>query len=266
MEAEWAPQGIDVTKPSVARVYDAALGGKDNFEVDRVVLAQLAEGTPGVAEMAKINRRTLGRAVRVMAGELGVRQFLDLGAGLPSAENTHQVAQSIAPESRVVYVDKDPIVLAHGRALLAEDDRTAVITADLREPESVLKQQQVTRLIDFEQPVGVMLVAILHHLHDDEDPKGLLDAYMDAVPPGSPVFITHFCSFSPVAEALQEKFLRLLGTGRFRSPEEITAYFDGYELLEPGVVPNPHWRPDGRAPGMLTVAEQLHYTGMAIKK
>ncbi|MFG2003705.1 SAM-dependent methyltransferase [Spirillospora sp. NPDC048911] len=265
MPADWAPQGIDVSKPSIARVYDAALGGKDNFEVDRVVLAQLSEGLPEVMSMARVNRATLGRGVRIMA-EQGIRQFLDLGAGLPSADNTHTVAQRIAPSSRVVYVDKDPIVLAHGRALLAEDDRTAVITADLREPASILEHEDVHRLIDFDQPVGIMLVAILHHLHDDEDPKGLVDAYMDAVPAGSHLFITHFCNFGPVAEALQEKFLRLLGTGRFRTPEEITAYFDGYDLLEPGVVPNPYWRPDEPPAAALTIAQQLHYTGLGRKR
>ncbi|MEU5877801.1 SAM-dependent methyltransferase [Spirillospora sp. NPDC047279] len=255
---------IDAGKPSIARVYNAALGGTDNFEVDRAVLAQLQEGMPEVLTMARINRATLGRGVRVMA-EAGVRQFLDLGAGLPSAENTHTVAQRVDPHSRVVYVDRDPIVQAHGRAILSADDRATVVTADLRDPASILGHPDVPRLIDFSEPVGVMLVAILHHLHDDEDPKRLVDAYMDAVPPGSHLFITHFCSFSPIAAAMQEKFLRLLGTGRFRTPEEITAYFDGYELLDPGVVPNPRWRPDVPPPAELTVAQQLHYTGMARK-
>ncbi|MQY08132.1 SAM-dependent methyltransferase [Actinomadura macrotermitis] len=265
MPGEQAPQEIDLSRPSVARVYDAALGGKDNFEIDRVALTRLQEGMPEILSAARVNRDTLGRGARVMAG-LGVRQFLDLGAGLPSAENTHQAVRDVAPDAHVVYVDKDPIVLAHGRALLAEDDRTAVITADLRDPAAVLGHPDVARLIDFAEPVGVMLVAILHHLHDDEDPKGILDAYMDAVPSGSLVFVTHFCDFGPVAKELQERFLRLLGTGRFRTEREIAAFFDGYELLDPGVVPNPYWRPEGPVPDELSVAERLHYTGLARKR
>ncbi|MBW8482189.1 SAM-dependent methyltransferase [Actinomadura parmotrematis] len=265
MAPESAPQGIDTGRPSVARVYDAALGGKDNFAVDREALARLQEGLPEVISMARVNRATLGRAVRAMAAA-GIDQFLDLGAGLPSSENTHQVAQRANPRARVAYVDKDPIVLAHGRALLAENDRTAVITADMRDPAAVLAAPEVKRLIDTSRPVGVMMIAILHHLHDDEDPKGIVDAYMAAVPPGSHLIVTHFCDYSPVAAALQERFLQLLGTGRFRTPAEIESFFDGYELLDPGVVPNPYWRPDEPPPAELSIAQQLHYTGMARKR
>ncbi|WP_344833041.1 SAM-dependent methyltransferase [Actinocorallia longicatena] len=256
---------IDVTRPSIARVYDAALGGKDNFEVDRQVLRGLVEGMPEVMTIARINRDALGRGVQLMARR-GIRRFLDLGAGLPTADNTHQVAQRTDPSCRVVYVDKDPIVLAHGQAILAGNANTAVVTADLRDPASILGHPDVKRLIDLGEPVGVMLVAILHHLHDDEDPKGLLDAYMAAVPPGSHVFVTHFCAFDPeVTAPLEEKFLRLLGSGRFRTPAEITALFDGYELLEPGVVPNPHWHPEAPVSADLTVGQRLHYTGLARK-
>ncbi|MFC5186590.1 SAM-dependent methyltransferase [Actinomadura harenae] len=264
MAAEWAPQGIDTSRPSVARVYDVALGGKDNFAVDRAVAQRLQDGLPEIMSMARVNRATLGRAVRLMA-ENGVRQFLDLGAGLPSADNTHQVAQRVAAGSRVVYVDKDPIVLAHGRALLADDDRTAVITADLRDPATVLGHPEVARLIDFSQPVGVLFVAILHHLHDDEDPKGVLDAYMSAVPSGSHLFVSHFCDFGPLSQELQRRFLELLGTGRFRTAKEITTFFDGYELLPPGVVPNPQWHPDEPSTDELSLAQQMHYAGMARK-
>jgi hypothetical protein len=264
MAEDWAPRGIDVSRPSVARVYDAALGGKDNFEIDRAVLARLTEGLPEISSSSRVNRAALGRGVRVMA-EAGIRQFLDLGAGLPTAENTHQVAQRVAPDARVVYVDNDPIVLAHGRALLAEDDRTAVITADIRDPRDVLESASVGRLIDLDQPVGVLLVAMLHHLRDDEDPKGLVDAYMAACPPGSHLLITHFCNFGPMAKAVEEKFLAVLGSGRFRTPEQIAAYFDGYELLDPGVVPCPCWHPDEPPPAELTIAQQMHYMGLARK-
>jgi hypothetical protein len=264
MAEEWAPQGIDVSTPSIARAYDVVLNGKDNFEVDRTFVAEIVKVVPEIYDVATYNREILGRGVRFLADQ-GIRQFLDLGSGLPTVQNTHHVAQGAAPESRVVYVDNDPIVLAHGRALLAENDRTAVVTADLRDPESVLNDPAVKALIDFDQPVAIMLVGILHHLNDDEDPQGIVDAYMNAAPSGSHLFITHFCASSQEARDAEVKYLALLGTGRFRKPEEITAYFDGYDLLEPGVVPNPLWRPDGDVPTDLTVGQKLMYGGVARK-
>lgn len=261
---DWAPQGIDVSTPSIARAYDVVLHGKDNFEIDRAFVAEIAKMIPEIYDVAAYNRQILGRGVRHMVDQ-GVRQFLDLGSGLPTVQNTHQVAQGVAPESRVVYVDNDPIVLAHGRAHLAENDRTAVVTADLRRPEEVLGHRDVQRLIDFSQPVGVMLVGILHHLHDDEDPQGVVNAYLDAVPSGSTLFITHFCASSQEAIDAEQKYLAMLGTGRFRTPQEITAYFSGLDLVEPGLVPLPQWRPDGPAPQELTVGQRLMYGGIAHK-
>jgi SAM-dependent methyltransferase len=256
--------GIDTTKPSIARAYDVVLNGKDNFEVDRAFVAEIVKVVPEIYDVATYNRQILGRGVRYMCDQ-GVAQFIDLGSGLPTVENTHHVAQRANPRARVVYVDNDPMVLAHGRALLAENDGIAVVTSDLRDPAAILADPAVRELIDFDRPVGVMLVGILHHLHDDEDPKGIVEAYMAAVPPGSHLFVTHFCDSSQEARDAEKKFLALLGTGRFRTPKEITAFFDGFELLEPGVVPLPLWRPDGPVPEELTVGQRLMYGGLARK-
>ena len=259
----WA-NGIDTTRPSIARAYDVVLNGKDNFEVDRAFVAEIVKVVPEIYDVATYNRQILGRGVRFLA-ERGIAQFIDLGSGLPTVENTHHVAQRANPESHVVYVDNDPMVLAHGRAILAENDRTGVVTSDLRDPATILADETVKRLIDLDRPVGLMLVGILHHLHDSEDPKGIVEAYMAAIPSGSYLFITHFCSATQDARDAEQKFLALLGTGRFRTPEEITGFFDGFELLEPGVVPLPLWRPDESVPEVLSVGQRLMYGGIARK-
>ncbi|WP_326595453.1 SAM-dependent methyltransferase [Streptomyces sp. NBC_01803] len=256
---------IDLSRPSIARVYDAVLGGKDNYEVDRVVADQVRATMPHIGDVGWFNRAALGRAVRHLTSEVGIQQFVDLGAGLPTMENTHQVAQRHNPAARVVYVDNDPIVLAHGRALLEENDRTAVVTADLRDPGTVLGHPVLRELIDFGQPVGVLLVGMLHHLHDDENPQGIVDSYLAAVPPGSHLVITHFCDTGPEARAVEKTMLEFLGTGRFRTIEEIEAYFQGLELLEPGVVPLPMWHPDGPVEQPLSVAQRLMAGGVARK-
>ncbi|MEU7852170.1 SAM-dependent methyltransferase [Nonomuraea sp. NPDC049141] len=259
----WA-NGIDTTRPSIARAYDVVLNGKDNFEVDRAFVAEIVKVVPEIYDVATYNRQILGRGVRLLS-ERGITQFIDLGSGLPTVENTHHVAQRANPESHVVYVDNDPMVLAHGRAILAENDRTGVVTSDLRDPAAILSDETVKRLIDLGRPVGLMLVGILHHLHDSEDPKGIVDAYMAAIPSGSYLFITHFCSATQDARDAEKKFLALLGTGRFRTPEEITGFFDGFELLEPGVVPLPLWRPEDTVPEVLSVGQRLMYGGIARK-
>ncbi|SNT42702.1 S-adenosyl methyltransferase [Streptosporangium subroseum] len=263
---EWK-SNIDTTRPSIARAYDVVLNGKDNFDVDRAFVAEIVKVVPEIYDVATYNRQVLGRGVRFLSGQ-GITQFIDLGSGLPTVENTHQVAQRANPEARVVYVDNDPMVLAHGRALLAENDHTAVVTSDLRDTAAILADPDVKRLIDFDRPVGVMLVGVLHHLHDDDDPRGIVEAYMAAVPSGSHLFITHFCASTQESRDAEQKYLALLGTGRFRTPEEITAFFDGFELLEPGVVPLPLWRPDGpvpEKPEKLTVGQRLMYGGIARK-
>lgn len=260
----WSPPGIDVTKPSIARVYDAVLGGKDNYAVDRVIADEALRIVPEIGDVGRYNRAILGRAVRYMAAH-GIRQFLDLGSGLPTVQNTHQVAQDVAPDARVVYVDNDPIVLAHGRALLAENDRTTVITADLRDPKGVLGHPDVRSFIDFEKPVGLMLVGVIHHLNDSEDPSSIVRAYLEAIPSGSYFFLTHFCASSEDALALEQAMLADLGTGRFRSLEEIAAYFDGVELIEPGVVYLPEWQPEEPVGETLTVGQRLMAGGVGYK-
>ncbi|MGW4033963.1 SAM-dependent methyltransferase [Streptomyces sp. NPDC004838] len=257
---------IDTSKPSIARVYDAVLGGKDNYEVDRVVAEGVKQTVPHIGDVGWFNRAVLGRAVSHLASEVGIKQFIDLGAGLPTLENTHQVAQRVNPDARVVYVDNDPIVLAHGHARLGENANTGVSSADLRDPRTVLREPAVKRLINFDEPVGVLLVGVLHHLHDDEDPKGIVDAYMSHVPSGSHLVITAFCDSGPEARAVEQTMLHLLGTGRFRTTEEITAYFDGYELLDPGVVSLPLWRPTEPVEEPLNVAQRLMAGGVARKR
>lgn len=174
------------------------------------------------------------------------------------------MAQRANPGSRVAYIDNDPIVLAHGRALLADGDQTAVVTADLTDVGGVLSHPEVRRLIDFKEPVAILLVGMLHHFHDDQNPAGVAAAYMDAVPSGSHLFITHFCRSGPEAVALEEAFLQLLGTGRFRTLEEIERYLAGLEIIEPGVVYLPAWRPDEPA-GQLTTVDKLMAGGIGRK-
>jgi hypothetical protein len=242
--AEDAPKGVDVSKPSVARIYDYALGGKDNFAIDRAISDRVEKSMPESSGVAVINRAMLRRAVRFLAGEAGIRQFLDLGSGLPARDNTHQVAGRAAKGTRVVYVDNDPIVLVHGRALLEDDDRTAVVTADLREVAGVLEHDDVKRLIRFDEPVGVLMSGILHHFSADEDPAAIVRAYMDAMPSGSHLLISHFHRGTPEAAELEAKFVASVGSGWFRTLDEIGAYFGGLELVEPGLLPVSSWRPD----------------------
>ncbi|SFC44332.1 SAM-dependent methyltransferase [Streptomyces aidingensis] len=248
---------IDTSKPSIARVYDAALGGQDNYPVDREVLEAALKINPVAIRSARVNRDFLVRGVRHLA-EQGIDQFLDLGSGLPTAQNTHQVAQEVNPRARVVYVDNDPIVLAHGQALLAQNSRTRVLLADLMDPAKVLGHPGVEGFIDFSRPVGLLMVAVLHHILDEEDPAGIVKAYTGRLAPGSHLLLSHFCNTIPEAKALEENLVRSLGRGKMRSQEEITAFLDGLEPVEPGVVALPLWRPDE------PVREPLDESGMII--
>lgn len=239
---DWDPTGIDVSVPSVARVYDAILGGKDNFEVDRAIADETLRVLPGARIGAQAHRAMMGRGVRFLA-EQGIDQFLDLGSGLPSGENTHEIAQSVNPEARVAYIDNDPIVLAHGRALLANNAYTKVATADLRDPADVLSRPEVAGLLDFSRPIALLMLGVIHHVGDAEDPNGVVAAYRDAVAPGSYLYLTHFCASGPEAAEMEKLMLRSLGSGRFRTSAEIEAFFTGFDLVEPGVVPLAAWRP-----------------------
>jgi hypothetical protein len=260
----YVPPEIDVSTPSIARVYDAILGGKDNFAADRAVAKLAHQAFPDGGQAAHINRALLGRAVRYMANA-GVDQFLDLGSGLPTVQNTHQIAQAEIPAARVVYVDNDPIVLAHGRALLAENSNTIVVTADLREPEQVLTVPEIARFLDLSRPVGLILNAVIHHVLDEEDPYGILDRYKQLLPSGSYLLLTHFSSSSPEARALERVLLRTLGRGQLRSREEITRFFDGLDIVEPGVVYLPEWHPDEPVPEPLDISGVLYVGGLGRK-
>jgi len=258
-------QTFDPEVPSIARTYDYLLGGKDNFPADRAVASIFIEKFPGAVQIALDNRACLVRAVGYMTGELGLDQFLDLGSGLPTADNVHQVAQRINPQARVGYVDNDPQVLAHGRALLAENARTVVIAADLRQPASILSDPEITELIDFRRPVGIIASAVLHHILDSEDPLGIIGAFRDAVPAGSYLFVSHFRSVdSPELRDIQETLRDAFGRGQWRTIDQIAEYFGDMTLLDPGVVPSALWRP-AEEPGELTPWQQLIAAGLAAK-
>ncbi|TLW93056.1 SAM-dependent methyltransferase [Saccharomonospora piscinae] len=258
---------LDDGVPTAARVYDVMLDGKDNYAIDRKVGEASLAVMPELKEIALHNRAMLARVVRKLAAEEGITQFLDLGSGLPTVGNTHEVAQAANPDAKVVYVDIDPIVLAHGRALLEDNDNTKVVTADIREPRAILDNPDVRSLIDFERPVCVMLVGILHHILDEEDPNGIVATLRDAVPSGSYFFMTNFTrlSDSRESEELEHVLLSQLGTGRVRTPQELERYFDGLELLSPGVVPLPLWRPDELVTDATTIGVRFMTGGVARK-
>jgi O-methyltransferase involved in polyketide biosynthesis len=264
---------INSTEPSIARVYDYLLGGKDNYAVDRAVGDVFKRDLPGSVAIAFANRAALTRAVREIVTTTGVRQFIDLGSGLPTADNVHQVAQRYAPESQVVYVDTDPQVLVHGRALLEENGRTRVVPVDVRDPEGVRTHPDTQALIDFDRPVAVMFSAILHHVNDEEGPGDIVRYWRDHVPSGSHFFVSHFRSGHNPETAEAEKVLQgTFGRGRWRTDEEIESLLDGLEILAPGVVPASLWRPDedggpwsGDGERELTVWERLIAAGLARK-
>ncbi|MFD0310187.1 SAM-dependent methyltransferase [Streptomyces sp. NPDC127119] len=264
---------IDPTRPSIARVYDYLLGGKDNYAADREIGDVFKRDLPGSVTVAFANRAALTRAIREIATTTGIRQFIDLGSGLPTADNVHQVAQRHAPDSRVVYVDNDPQVLVHGRALLENNERTRVVAADVRDPESIRTHRDTIEVIDFSRPVAVILSAILHHVNDDEDPAGIVRHWRDHVPSGSHFFVSHFRSGDNQETEEAEKVLqRTFGRGRWRTDAEIATLLDGLEILDPGIVPAPLWRP-GRTENPwgsgeereFTVWEQLIAAGLARK-
>jgi hypothetical protein len=237
---------IDTTVSHSARVWNYWLGGKDNYPVDREVGDRVAEMYPGIVPLARAARAFLTRAVRYLAGEAGVRQFLDIGTGLPSANNVHEVAQAVASESRVVYVDNDPIVLAHARALLTSNPAGATdyLDADLRDIGAVLSG--AARTLDFTQPVAVMLVGILHCIPDEDDPAAIVATLMEAVPPGSYLTISHpAADIHAEAMAQGAALLNQSLTGRitFRTHAQVAGFFQGQEMVEPGLVSTTQWRP-----------------------
>lgn len=256
---------FDPQVPSIARTYDYLLGGKDNYPVDREIGEIFVRRFPGAVQIALDNRACLVRAVTVIVGELGISQFIDLGSGLPTADNVHQVAQRADPGARVVYVDNDPVVLAHGRAMLAEDERTVVVRADIREPGQILSDRAVRGLIDFGLPVAIIVSAVLHHLLDEEDPLGVIRALCAATPAGSCLFVSHFrTKGDPDSAALEEVMLEAFGRGVWRTDEQIAQYFGDMRLTEPGIVPCARWRQDADPIG-LTPYQHLIVAGLGRK-
>lgn len=261
------PSQIDVTKPSVARGYDYLLGGKDNYAVDREAAEALLAIAPSSRAAAINNRRFLERAVRYVAEHEGIEQFLDHGSGLPTQENVHQIAQRLVPGSRVIYVDNDPIVLVHGGALLAQDKHTAVIAADMRDIDGILGAPDVRRLIDLEKPVAVLFVSVLHCIPDSDDPGGVVRRIMDRVAPGSCLVLSHLVSDDPESRQKITDFMLAASGGnwgRVRTVEEVTSWFDGLDVISPGLVEVSRWRPylDDRPQDTL---EWIEYGGVARK-
>jgi hypothetical protein len=243
---ERSAAGLDVTVPNVARVYDYFLGGKDNFAVDRELAEAVLRREPRARQVAFANRRFLGRAVEFLA-QTGIKQFLDLGAGLPSQNNVHEVAQRVCPDARVVYVDNDPVVLNHAEALLATNDSTIVIREDMREPERILANPDVQRIIDFSQPVAVLFAFVLHFVTNEEDPWGVVSAMTEPLVPGSYLALSHGALDGPPADAvaeIRERYKNASAPMVYRDRAAITRFFDGFELVDPGVVHLTEWRSD----------------------
>lgn len=243
---------IDPNIASIARVYDAFLGGKDNYEVDRAIFRRVQDTAPQAAILATEHRKWLVRAVRFLAREAGIAQFLDCGCGLPTMENTHQVAQRANPEATVVYVDNDPMVAAHARVLLEENDRTHFAATDLTKPAELLNHPTVTKWLDWDRPIALMHCGTFPHLSDHQRPHEIMSAYIDALPSGSYVAMTHFLDpedggrLSALCRDIEQAFLdSTMGPGWFRTRDEITAFLDGLELVEPGWVRMAEWWPDG---------------------
>jgi len=261
---------FDTSVPNAARVYDFFLGGKDNYAADRELAQKILAVLPDTANVCRDNREFLQRAVRFLAGEAGIRQFLDIGTGLPTMGNVHEIAQETAPDSRIAYVDYDSIVLAHARALLANDRDVIAVEGDLRAPEAILTDADVRRIIDFSQPVAVLLVAVLHFVLDADRPHDAVRKLVDALSPGSYLVLTQSTPddvSDDVTEAMKGIYSNASAQVAPRPFEDIAKFFDGLELIDPGLVNVTLWRPGvaprgpSRAPG-----RSLIYGGVALKR
>ena len=245
-EPDWVPAGVDTRRANIARLYDYLLGGSHNFLADQDVGRALAAVEPEVRAIARANRAFLLRAVRFL-GTAGIDQFLDIGSGIPTVGNVHEVAQQANPDARVVYADIDPVAIAHSRTILAGRENAAIIEGDLREPEKILAHGDTRRLIDFSQPAGLLLVSVLHYVADADDPWGAVATLRDALAPGSYLVVCHGTTEGKpsVVQAANKVFNRSVATqSHARSRGEIMRLFGDFELLEPGLVHIPLWRPD----------------------
>jgi hypothetical protein len=246
-EQGWVPPETDTTKANVARVYDYWLGGDHNFQADRDLARTIIALDPNFRTAVRANRAFVGRAVRYLAGQAGIRQFLDIGSGIPTENNVHQVAQDTAPGSRVVYVDNDDIAVAHSRLILADNPDATVIQADLREPDKILADPETQLLLDFTQPVAVLMVAVMHFVPDDAQAADILTTFRDALAPGSYLVICHNCKDERpgLASSFENVYnSRVTAQLRFRTRDEIASLCEGFTIVDPGLVWIPQWRPD----------------------
>ncbi|ANY05138.1 SAM-dependent methyltransferase [Pseudonocardia sp. HH130630-07] len=265
------PAYIDTSKASIARVYDYALGGKDNYAVDRETIERVRKIAPEVNELAVDNRAFLIRAARFLSTQTSITQFLDCGSGLPTAENTHQVVQRLQPESRVVYVDNDPTVIAHGRALLEENEFTRFTAADIRRPDEVLDDPVVQDFLDLDRPVALFQIGTIHHFDDSDRPQEVMQRYVERLPVGSVFAVAHF--FDPenedsdLARRMEQIFVHSpMGSGRFRTRSEIEGLFPGLEMINPGIVPCYQWWPDGPQLRTEDPVQRCIVAGIGIKR
>ncbi|MEV7565394.1 SAM-dependent methyltransferase [Streptomyces tanashiensis] len=265
------PSPTDPTEPSIARVYDAFLKGTDNYEVDREVVRGVMKAAPEAADLAVENRAFLIRACRFLAGQAGITQYLDCGSGLPTAENTHQVVQRADPEARVVYVDNDPLVLDHSRALLEGSETAVIVSEDIFEPERLLSNTLVRSHLDWDSPIALLHMGTLHHYNHEETRtrKDIMRAYIDALPSGSYVALSHFLDpedeYSETARMMERMFLHsMMGSGTFSTRDELKELFNGLEMVDPGLVRCSDWRRDD-PPAERNAAQQCIAGGVAHK-
>ncbi|WP_019359740.1 SAM-dependent methyltransferase [Streptomyces sp. AA1529] len=262
------------TKPHTARLYDYFLGGKTHYAVDREAAVPALSANPHAMVAARQNREFMHRAARCVAQDLGIRQFLDIGTGIPTEPNLHQVTQAITPEARVVYSDNDPIVLAHARALMSStpEGKTDYIEADIREPERILERAHQT--LDFDAPIALSVVALLHFIPDEDDPYGLMRRLLAALAPGSALVLSHAALDMDDGRmaALAEHYRKAVTPTQFRTREETALFFDGLDLLDPGITPTCEWRTDldlgpiRQLPGTISAAEAGVWAGVAVKR
>jgi hypothetical protein len=265
---DWVPPGVDTKRANVARIYDYWLGGTHNFLADQDVGRAISAVEPRMRAIALANRAFLGRAIKFL-GASGIDQFLDLGSGIPTSGNVHEIAQRADPRARVVYVDVDPVAIAHSKAILAGNDNAAIVEADLREPEKILAHDTVGRVIDFGRPVGLIVLAVLHFISDEEDPWRIMATLRDALAPGSFLVVGHATgegSKPTVAQAAETAYNRSVATQiHLRSRAEVLRLFDGYDLVEPGLVYAAVWRPDSPGDVPKDLAEYGTFAGVARK-
>jgi hypothetical protein len=269
---QFIPQGlppgqIDTSRPHPARIYDYLLGGWDNYEVDREAGERVVSLAPDARVSVRANRDFLRRAVRTVV-EAGIRQIIDIGTGIPTSPNTHEVALAAAPDTRIVYVDNDPIVAAHADAKLTNTPNTAFVLADVRDPRRILDNPAVRETIDFDQPVAILLVAVLHFVEDKEDPAGIVAALSEPLVPGSHLVLSHG-TLDFHAEGTgdaREVYQDATATLNIRDYDEILAFFDGYDLLDPGLVQVPLWRPDSPLPDADELRRIAFYGGAGVKE